>query len=72
MHCIFTEFYGICIYEEIFYRNACFPFFTEFYGICIYELILYQNACFEFYGISRIFSVGVDVFRHAMICEETH
>ena len=55
MHCIFTEFYGIFIYEEILYENACFTFFTEFYGICIYEEILYENACFtfftEFYGI---------------------
>ena len=29
-----TESYGICIYEEILYENACFPaFLTGFYGI---------------------------------------
>ena len=33
VHSFFTEFYGICIYEEILYDSACFPclrHFTEF------------------------------------------
>ena len=31
-----TEFYGICIYGEILYENACFPvFLMEFYGILL-------------------------------------
>ena len=35
-----TEFYGICIYEEILYQNACFPFLrnsTEFREYSLWE-----------------------------------
>ena len=44
MHCIFTEFYGICVYEEILYENACFTFF---YGILRnFKNILCGSGCF--------------------------
>ena len=64
-----TEFYGICIYEEILYENACFPFFlSEFYGILrnptefafmkrffmrMHVFLFFLRNSAEFYGILR-------------------
>ena len=55
-----TEFYGICIYEEILYENACFPVFfngilrnpTEFAFMKRFFMRMHVFLFFtEFYGI---------------------
>ena len=60
-----TEFYGICIYEEILYENACFPFFngilrnsTEFafmkrFFMSMHVFLFFLRNSTEFYGILR-------------------